>query len=152
VCVLRLEFPHMCVTATSNVNACQRLLCGRAESVGFCVGVAMLSKIIVILFKKNVDLSGIGAREESASGVPLYLPDGRAVSFESSFGWHNVDLRTPMPTQAELVRLTEHPIGFRDGKRVYLCTAGAAMRYGIVENTHAFSEHYDTRLYICQRA
>ena len=57
-----------------------------------------------------------------------------------------------LPTPAELLHMKEHPIGFRDGKRVYLCTAGAAMRYGVVERTNAFSKHYGTTLYICQRA
>ena len=82
-----------------------------------------------------------------------HLPDGRIVSFESSFGWHHVDLRTPLPPLSELSITTNgYPIGVRDGKRVYLCTARSAMRFGVVERSREFSEHYGAKLYVCEHA
>ena len=87
------------------------------------------------------------ADEERACTVVEYLPDGRSVSYESSFGWHSVDLRTPLPPLSELA---EHPVGVRGGKLVYLWTGKDAIKYGVVEASPAFSEHYSTRVYICQ--
>merc|ERR1712086_656827 len=80
-----------------------------------------------------------------------YLPDGRSVSHESSFGWHDVDTRTPLPSLAEL-HVLEHPIGVRDGRQFYLCTATKAMKFGTVERSAPFSEHYGVHVYLCQRS
>lgn len=65
----------------------------------------------------------------------------------SSFGWHNADLRVPLP--ASVQELHEHPIGVRDGKRVYLCSAQAAINHHIVELSQDFTEHYGEKVYIC---
>lgn len=86
--------------------------------------------------------------EEIGTESVEYLPDGRSVSFESSFGWHHADLRSPLPPLSEL---TEHPVGVRDGKLVYLCTARKAVGYGLVERSRDFSEHYGVPVYVCQR-
>ena len=95
-------------------------------------------------------LHGEADTDESATAMEV-LPDGRAVSFESSFTWHDIDLRRPLPPLAELLH-AEHLVGFRDGKRVYLATAALAVKYGIVEKSTAFSEHYGTSVYICEQA
>lgn len=97
------------------------------------------------------DENDTASDDESNNHAVEYLPDGRSVSFESRFGWHNVDLRTPLPPLCELERL-EHQIGVRDGKRVYLCTAKAAVKFGLVEKSRDFSEYYGTKLYVCAHA
>ena len=89
--------------------------------------------------------------DEDDAGQVDYLPDGRKVSFESSFSWHDVDLRIPMPSLTEL-QVADHPIGLLDGKPLYLATARAATKYGAVERSPAFSEYYGTKVYLCQRA
>lgn len=94
---------------------------------------------------------GPPAGSESDQIEPSYLPDGRIVSFESSFGWHNIDLRTPLPSLTELSR-AEHPIGYQGGKRMYLCTARMAVKYGVVETSRVFSEHYGASVFICHHA
>lgn len=89
-------------------------------------------------------------KESSSADV---LPDGRTVSFESSFGWHSLDVRTGgLPPLTKLQKAGEHLVGVRDGKRVYLCTARKAVTYGLVERSRAFSEHYGACVYICQEA
>jgi len=68
---------------------------------------------------------------------------------ESSFGWHDADLRMPLPAYSDL---DEHPIGVRDGHRVYLCTAAAAARNYkacTVELSKDFSEYYGHSVFIC---
>ena len=101
-------------------------------------------------FTKPFIRAPIGTHEEETKSVGAveYLPDGRSVSYESSFGWHHADLRTPLPPLSEL---TEHQIGVRDGKLVYLCTARKAVGYGMVERSRDFSEHYGVPIYVCQR-
>lgn len=100
------------------------------------------------LFRRNVKH---GVKVEGAPPVQVdYLPDGRSVSFESRFGWHDVDVRIPLPSLTALHE-AEHPIGLQNGRRVYLCTARTAMRYGHVERSAVFSEHYGVQVYLCRR-
>ena len=66
----------------------------------------------------------------------------------STFGWHHADLRVPLPPLDEL-HAQEHPIGVRDGLKVYLCTAEAAVHYHKVELSNEFSKHYGTAVYVC---
>ena len=69
----------------------------------------------------------------------------------SSFGWHHLDSRQgPLPPLDALHEACEgHHIGIRDGKTVYLCTPEAAVKYREVELSLEFTEHYDTKVYIC---
>jgi hypothetical protein len=67
---------------------------------------------------------------------------------DSKFGWHNVDLRTPLPEVHEL-QTKPHPIGVRDGAQAYLATSADAHKFTRVERSNELSEHYGIRLYIC---
>lgn len=103
----------------------------------------------VPLLKKRVEMPDPSQRiiNYLESGVP-----------EASFGWHQVDLRTPLPPLDEL---TEHPIGIHSGKKAYLCRESAAVDYyketvtsgspPSIEVSPVFTEHYGERLYICYK-
>jgi len=81
----------------------------------------------------------------SAHTVATYLRDVPS----SQFGWHQADLRTPLP--ASVTDLYEHPIGVSAGRRVFLCSAEAACMYEhhAIEHAVAFSDHYGQPVYIC---
>ena len=70
----------------------------------------------------------------------------------SSFGWIQADLRKPLPPIEEL---HEHPIGFRDGRRVVLCTESyliaSRKMFETIEVSKDFTEHYEEseRVYVC---
>ena len=57
-------------------------------------------------------------------------------------------LGMPLPALGEL---HEHPIGVRQGRRVFLCTADAALKYetSSVELSKDFTEHYGESVFIC---
>jgi len=67
----------------------------------------------------------------------------------SKFGWLQRDVRLPLPKS--YAELYEAPIGARDGKTVFLCTADAALKYEAheVELSKEFTEHYGESVFIC---
>lgn len=67
---------------------------------------------------------------------------------ESSFKWHQVDLRTPLPP-LEALSDAPHPLGIHEGKRAYLCGSDQALSYPVVTVSKEFTEHYGERVYIC---
>ena len=145
----------VCRHSPSHVPLCLLIdpllsLCCAENILGACViSVVNNGKLVppVVLADEKT-----GQQAHPDQGTPHYLPDGRSVSFESSFTWHDVDLRTPMPSLAEL-HVSEHQIGILDGKCVYLCTAHhAARKFGVVEKSSAFSDYYGEKMYICRRA
>ena len=120
------------------------------QIVGACGMIGACSTIVPPTDRRQGRSEEDTELDSSACEIDI-LPDGRSVPIESSFGWHQLDLRTPLPSLTELSQ-AEHPIGLRDGKRVYLCTARAATKYGVVERSSDFSDHYGSDVYICQRA
>ena len=68
----------------------------------------------------------------------------------STFTWHHADIRVPLPSIDEL---TEHPIGVRDGHRVFLCAErhliSAPPKYVAVEFSEDFTDYYGERVYVC---
>ena len=59
----------------------------------------------------------------------------------STFGWHNVDLRNPLPDDVSALD-TPHPIGVHNGRKAFLCSRSAAIHFAKAELSEIFTEHY----------
>jgi len=105
-------------------------------------GSYILGGALQMIFMSILRATGL-APSLSSRDIAAYLADAP----QSTFGWLQADLRTPLPPLEEL---QVHPIGLRDGKQVFLCTAAEAIKYRAVEVSRDFSEHYGQSVYICQ--
>jgi len=91
------------------------------------------------IISKRLQRSGLGETEmllARLSSVP-----------KSEYGWLEADLRIPLPQKDEL---SMHPIGYRDGRKVFLCHGSVVLEFAIVEHSIEFSEHYNDMVFICQ--
>jgi hypothetical protein len=78
---------------------------------------------------------------------------------ESSFGWHNADLRKPLPsTLEELSQMNGFPLGVHKGRRVYLCRIQPGRvreaqthlaSFAEIEKSRDFSDFYGETVYVC---
>ena len=78
---------------------------------------------------------------------------------ESSFGWHNADLRKPLPsTLEELSQMNGFPLGVHKGRRVYLChiqpervreAQTHLASFAEIEKSRDFSDFYGETVYVC---
>jgi len=63
----------------------------------------------------------------------------------ANFGWHQRDVRLPLPTLAQL-EVSCHQIGMQDGENRYLCLEPASANCAPSDD---FSKHYDRPVYVC---
>jgi len=94
------------------------------------------------LIKRRITLSD-GERERAQ------LEAIQASIQESSFGWHQADLRTPLPQYQDI---DHHPIGIHNGRKVFLCRLESALHdanYHEIQYSKEFTEHYGSPVYVC---
>ena len=115
-------------------------------------GSYMMNAIGIYTILNAVCILGPRAKKIAAGEDPDALDERALMRVPvSTFGWHNVDLRTPLPAAAEELR--EHPIGVKDNRAAILVAEShllaSSAKYDLVEFSDVFSEHYGERVYVC---
>ena len=79
-------------------------------------------------------------------GRPVLISASESVRL-AGFGWLKADLRTPLPTLAELGEAC-HMVGVRNGSQMFLCAADSRM--GACTESKDFSAYYGVPVYVCK--
>ena len=153
-----------CVSRAPDYRACRVLRCGHHDRIRTCHLAAGLRRVRPACAQELFPLPDERRRRlcdperrqllgpRIVAAITHSAPPELVKAPVSSFGWIQADLRKPLPPIEEL---HEHPIGFRDGRRVVLCTESyliaSRKMFETIEVSKDFTEHYEEseRVYVC---